>query len=607
MGRIKLLDKNLINQIAAGEVIERPASVVKELVENSIDAGATKINVDISNDCRDIRVADNGSGIHKDDIEKAFTRHATSKISIQEDLWNINTLGFRGEALASIISIAKVTCITKTKDDKNGNKAICENSEVKIIETGCDFGTTMEIKDLFYNVPARAKFLKNSKTEIGYIQEIMQGLAVSHPEIIFSLTNNGSVLLKTTGSDNLEVVISEIYNATLIKELKQVNNEDLQANIKIKGIASTPLYTRSNKKGIYIFVNGRSIKCPVCLKAIDNVYSNLIPKGKYPFVAISLFVPSEDVDVNVHPTKREVRYKETNLIYNFVYYSIKNALSEYRTSETITTYSQPEEVVFNKVETSANTENYSYQKPDFSKLSEQRKNSTSATKPFSSRFNDFQERVYIEKAASVTSDFVQQQFIKPAEVQIVQNRPQIIGQFKNTYILIEREEGLELVDQHIAHERYIYETLKENLEKNGEVSAQMFFTSAQTTLEPENIEKLEKNKEILEKQGYIFEINDNNVSIKQVPVVVAQNHAENIIEDVIECLNTNFDKVEDAMLIMSSCKGAVKAGQKLSTWQMSDIIEKWLTTKNPQTCPHGRPISKIIPTKEVAKFFLRNA
>jgi len=607
MGKIKLLDKNLINQIAAGEVIERPASVVKELVENSIDAGATRINVDISNDCRDIRVADNGSGIQKDDIEKAFTRHATSKISIQEDLWNINTLGFRGEALASIISIAKVTCITKTKDDKNGNKAICEDSEVKIVETGCDFGTTMEIKDLFYNVPARAKFLKNSKTEIGYIQEIMQSLAVSHPEVIFSLTNNGAVLLKTTGSNNLEVVISEIYNAALIKELKPVNNEDLQANIRITGIASTPLYTRSNKKGIYIFLNGRSIKCPVCLKAIDNVYSNLIPKGKYPFVAISLFVPSADVDVNVHPTKREVRYKETNLIYNFVYYSIKNALSEYRPQETIATYSQPEEIVFNKVETPLNTQNYSYQKPNFSKLNEPRKSMSSATKPFTSRFNDFQERVYIEKAASVSSDFVQQQFIQPAEAQIVQNRPQIIGQFKNTYILIEREEGLELVDQHIAHERYIYETLKENLEKNGEVSAQMFFTSAETTVEPENIEKLEQNKELLEKQGYIFEIKGNNVSIKQVPVVVAQNHAENIIEDVIECLNTNFDQVEDAMLIMSSCKGAVKAGQKLSTWQMSDIIEKWMTTKNPQTCPHGRPISKVIPTKEVAKFFLRNA
>lgn len=605
MGIIKLLDKNLINQIAAGEVVERPASVVKELVENSIDAGATKISVDISNDTRDIRVADNGSGIQKDDIEKAFTRHATSKISIQNDLWNINTLGFRGEALASIISIAKVTCVTKTKEDTNGHKAVCEESEVKISETGCDFGTTMEIKDLFYNVPARAKFLKNSKTEIGYIQEIIQGLAISHPDIVFSLTNNGSILLKTTGSNNVEVVISEIYNTALIKELKPVKNEDLQANIRITGVASTPVYTRSNKKGIYIFVNGRSIKCPICLKAIDNVYSNLIPKGKYPFVAISLYVPASDVDVNVHPTKREVRYKETNLIYNFIYYSIKNALSEFKPHEQYTDYSQPAEIVYNRIETSAQN---NYERTDFSKFSSSKSSSGVATKPFSTRFNNFEDRIYMEKAASISNnDAVQQHFLEPNEVEIVQNRPQIIGQFKNTYILIEREEGLELVDQHIAHERYLYETLKANFENNGEVSAQMFFTSLETPVEPENIEKLEKNKELLEKQGYIFEINGNNVAIKQVPAVVAQNHAEHIIEDVIECLNTNFDKVEDAVLIMSSCKGAVKAGQKLSMWQMSDIIEKWMTTKNPQTCPHGRPISKIIPTKEVAKFFLRNA
>ena len=218
MKRIKLLDKNLINQIAAGEVIERPASVVKELVENSIDAGATRIAIDISNDSRDIRVADNGFGISKEDIALAFARHATSKISNKNDLWKINTLGFRGEALASIISIAKVTCITKTKDDINGNKASCQESNVDVSETGCDFGTTMEIKDLFYNVPVRAKFLKNAKTEIGYIQEIVQGLAVSHPEIVFSLTNNNITLLKTTGSGTIEVVISEIYNNALINE-----------------------------------------------------------------------------------------------------------------------------------------------------------------------------------------------------------------------------------------------------------------------------------------------------------------------------------------------------------------------------------------------------
>ena len=595
MKRIKFLDKNLINQIAAGEVIERPASVVKELVENSIDAGATRIAVDISNNARDIRVADNGSGIHKDDIAAAFARHATSKISVQNDLWNINTLGFRGEALASIISIAKVTCFTKTKNDENGNKAQCSESEVVISPTGCDFGTTMEIKDLFYNVPVRAKFLKNPKTEIGYVQEIMQGLAISHPSIIFSLTNNGSTLLKTTGSNNLEVVISEIYNNALIKELKTVQNSDEQAFMRINGVVSTPLYTRSNRKGIYLFVNGRSVKCPILLKALDNVYSSLIPKGKYPFAVLSLTLNPEEVDVNVHPTKREVRYKETNLVYNFAYYSVKNALNEFKPTEPALTYEQLPQNTYVPMETS-------YTKPDFSSF---------ATKPthalnFSKSETYVPKKEYIPSSKNLDNASVQQ-FVLPVQedVKIVENQPQIIGQFKNTYILIEREEGLEIIDQHIAHERFLYETLKDNLKNNGTISSQMFFTSIQTFLDNESIEKLKKNKDVLSKQGYSFEIEGNNVSIKEVPVIVAQNHPENIINDVLECLNTNFDQVEDEILIMSSCKGAVKAGQKLSTWQMTDIIEKWQKTKNPQTCPHGRPISKIIPTKEIAKFFLR--
>ncbi|MCR4881767.1 MAG: DNA mismatch repair endonuclease MutL [bacterium] len=595
MNRIKLLDKNLINQIAAGEVIERPASVVKELVENSIDAGATRISVDVSNDCRNIRVADNGSGIHKDDISIAFMRHATSKIASQEDLWNINTLGFRGEALASIISIAKVTCTTKTKDATNGVKAVCKESEVSISETGCDYGTIMEIKDLFYNVPVRAKFLKNSKTEIGYIQEIMQGLAVCNPDRVFTLSNNGAVLLKTTGSNNLEVVISEIYNNALIKELKTVENTDAAAGMKVSGVASSPLYTRSNRKGMYIFVNGRSVKCPICLKAIDNVYSSLIPKGKYPFVAISLTLPHDDVDVNVHPTKREVRYKETNMVYNFVYYSVKNALSEFKPQEPSYNYDSAPEVIYNKVETPI-----TYEKTDFSKFASEL--------PYKNRpFCHEPEKTYVEKTYTPAVADVQQKFFVQPDSQVVENRPQIIGQFKNTYILIEREDGLELVDQHIAHERFLYETLKENYEKNGTISAQMFFTSEETELLPEEIEKLEKYKDVLEKQGYIFNINNNMVSVKQLPVVVAQNHVGDVLRDVLELLDTNFDQIEDKVLIMSSCKGAVKAGQKLSPWQMTDIIEKWMTTKNPQTCPHGRPISKIIPTREVAKFFLRNS
>ncbi len=596
MKRIKLLDKNLINQIAAGEVIERPASVVKELVENSIDAGATRIAIDISNDSRDIRVADNGFGISKEDIALAFARHATSKISNKNDLWKINTLGFRGEALASIISIAKVTCITKTKDDINGNKASCQESNVDVSETGCDFGTTMEIKDLFYNVPVRAKFLKNAKTEIGYIQEIVQGLAVSHPEIVFSLTNNNITLLKTTGSGNIEVVISEIYNNALINELKHLHNEDKQAFLEISGLVSTPLYTRSNRKGIYIFVNGRMVKCPICLKAIDNVYADLIPKGKYPFAVLSLTLKTEDVDVNVHPSKREVKYREPNLIYNFIYYSVKNALTAYKLPEKTLTYEKFSNS-FDIREISNTKEFWGTNFASFEKNSNKCYTQTKISKMNKSENNN----------SPATSAFLQQQTLAIEENNKLENKfTQIIGQYKNTYILVERPEGLEIIDQHIAHERYLYEMLKVNLANKGSISSQMFFTSAFVNLDNESIEKLEKHKELLEKQGYIFEIEENKVAIKQVPVIVAQNHADNIIEDVLNCVNTNFDKLEDEILIMSACKGAVKAGQKLSNWQMLDIIEKWQTTKNPQTCPHGRPISKIIPTKEIAKFFLRN-
>ncbi|MFA6990058.1 MAG: DNA mismatch repair endonuclease MutL, partial [Candidatus Gastranaerophilaceae bacterium] len=336
MKRIKLLDKNLINQIAAGEVIERPASVVKELIENSIDSGSTKISVEINNECRNIRVADNGSGINKDDIELAFSRHATSKIQTEKDLWNINTLGFRGEALASIISVSKVTCITRTKDSETGYKAECENSVVKITETGCAQGTIMEIKDLFYNIPARLKFLKKNQTEFAYIPEILQSLAISHPEIAFVLSSKGNTLLKTLGSGDIEATISEIYSTELIKELSVINLQDENSKISISGVTSSPEYTRSNKKAIYIFVNGRIVRCPVISKATETAYKDLIADNRYPFAVINLEVKPDEVDVNVHPSKKEVRYTNTNLIYGFVYSAVKNALEK-----TIKVYAQP--------------------------------------------------------------------------------------------------------------------------------------------------------------------------------------------------------------------------------------------------------------------------
>lgn len=326
MGRIVQLSKNVINQIAAGEVIERPYSVVKELVENSVDAGATKVSIEVANECRNIRVADNGSGIHPDDIILAFSKHATSKISSGEDLYNVKTMGFRGEALASIISISRLTCITRTEEFDFGTKVECENSEVKKSQTGCAVGTIMDIKDLFYNLPARLKFLKSQKTEFAYINELIQSLALVHTNVAFELKNNGKTIIKTTGQGDTLQVLKEVFSEDIAKNLREVFKTDKMSGLKISGFVSTPDYTRASKKDYYMYVNSRMVKCPIFQKSIDTAYKSLIG-SRYPFIILNLEVPPEDVDVNVHPTKKEVRYRNPNQIFNFIYSSIDMALS----------------------------------------------------------------------------------------------------------------------------------------------------------------------------------------------------------------------------------------------------------------------------------------
>ena len=330
MGRIVQLSKHVINQIAAGEVIERPYSVIKELVENSIDAGATRISVEVANECRDLRVADNGSGIHPDDILLAFSKHATSKIETSDDLFDIKTMGFRGEALASIISISKLTCITRTKDFDFGTKVECQNSEVKQVQTGCAVGTIMEIKDLFYNIPARLKFLKSPKTELSYITEFMQAVSLVHPEISFELKFNGKTVFKTTAQNEQIQTIKEIFSPEVASNLKPVLRTDKLSGLKMSGCVSTPDYTRASKKDYYLYVNSRLVKCPAFQKAVDTVYRNLIGNTRYPFVVLNLEISPCDVDVNVHPTKKEVRYKNPNQIFNFIYTSVDAALKSIR-------------------------------------------------------------------------------------------------------------------------------------------------------------------------------------------------------------------------------------------------------------------------------------
>ena len=605
MGRIVQLSKNVINQIAAGEVIERPFSVVKELVENSVDAGATRVSIEVSNECRNLRVADNGSGIHPDDILLAFSKHATSKISTGEDLYAVKTMGFRGEALASIISISKLTCITRTKDFDYGTKVECENSEVKKAQTGCAIGTIMDIRDLFYNLPARLKFLKSPKTEFAYISELIQSLALVHPDVAFELKNNGKVTLKTTGQNDLTQTVKEVFSDEIVKNLRQVLKTDRISNLKISGLISTPDYTRASKKDYYMYVNSRIVKCPIFQKSVDMAYKNLIG-SRYPFIILNLEIPPEDVDVNVHPTKKEVRYKNPNQIFNFIHSAIDMALSGYVEKE------QPQVI---QEEVAEQAELQLEVQQEIKQLQVINK-----TRPMMNFQPQNSDDVYVSSNQNLGYVFEEPKKEETPKTSVIKESPKheqarfvapsvpeiedvIIGQYKKTYILIEKEEGLEIVDQHIAEERYIYEKLKQS--KN--IDCQLLFISDVLEVSPSDKELLEHNRDKLSKFGYEIEfMSDHEVIFKKVPQILSKVAPKEILADILENISGDIDNIEEKILITTSCKAAVKANTYLNMFQMQEIIKNWRKCEKPFTCPHGRPISHIIEHKDIAKFFQRN-
>lgn len=592
MARIKQLSKHLINQIAAGEVIERPASVVKELVENSVDAGATKISIEITNECRNIRVADNGSGIHPDDIILAFSKHATSKIATDEDLYAIETLGFRGEALSSIISISKLSCTTRTKDFENGTKVTCENSEINKVQTGCAIGTIMDVKDLFYNIPARLKFLRNPNTEFSYIQEIVQAIALIHPDVAFELKKNGKTVLKTTAQQDLKRNIKELFPSNVVENLKEVLKTDNLAGLKISGYVSTPDFTRSSKKDFHIYINSRAVKCPIFQKSIDTAYKNLMASGKYPFVVLNLELPPSDIDVNVHPTKKEVRYKNVNQIFNFIISAILGGLSnntELKNSNTSTPY-------ISETIPSVNENIIAFQPKE------------KTIDVFYDKENDEMsindELPIYTPTNTYNADKVEQKQMFASVEKEPEPEENIVGQYKNTYILIELEDGLEIVDQHIAEERYIYE----KLQAEKQVTSQLLFISDILQVSATEAELIKENLDKFEKFGFGIEFtSDTELLFRKVPQLIAKTNPKEILSDILENIEGDIDNLEENILKTTACKASVKAGQKLSLWQMQEIIKKWRTTKLPYTCPHGRPVNKIIQHKELASWFQRNA
>ena len=429
--------------------------------------------------------------------------------------------------------------------------------------------------------------MKSAKTEFAYIQELVSTIALSHPEISFVLKNNGQIILSTAQNCDFATRINEVYGVDIENDFSEVHKTDKLSGIEINGFTSLPSYTRSSKKSYFTFVNSRMVKCPILIKAVDLAYKNTLPIGKYPFVAINLTIPPEDIDVNAHPTKREIRYKNPNQIFNFVQSAISQAISR-------TSLNTPEEPV------SQTKTNFSF--PSTSKddeyFIEDIKQSDVISKPFSPAATAVREPVvaavkeFRPAQATMTLDFAQPK---------VQEEIKIIGQYANTYILVENEAGLEIIDQHIAEERYIYEKLK----KENVIASQLILISETLEVEPSESVLIQNSQNILEKYGYKIEVlSPTKVIFKKIPQILSNRGLRDILTEILMNLrdsqNEGINTLEEKILITTSCKAAVKANTPLTVVQMEEIVRRWRTTSQPHTCPHGRTISHIIRHKDLA-------
>lgn len=583
MGIIRLLDEQTIDKIAAGEVVERPASVVKELLENAIDAGASIISVEIKNGGIDyIRVTDNGSGIAASDIKTAFLRHATSKITSAEELLSIHSLGFRGEALSSISSVSRVELFTKTKDDISGKRYVIEGSrEMAFEDVGVPDGTTIIVKNLFYNVPARRKFLKTAMTEGSYISEIMEHIMLSHPEIAFKYIVNGSVKLQSKGDGDVKSVIYELFGRDVLSLMVPVNYSE--GNITITGYVGKPELARSNHNYEIYFVNNRYIKSSLVNRALDEAYKSYLMLHKYPYAILYFDIPSDMIDVNVHPTKMEVRFLESEKLYDMIINAVKDALAD---KELIWDVSIPKEIVKPVKTVSENI----------------------IPEPFEvKRLDEIKRNVVLPPVRETveTETFEQIQFLS------AEARPQhkLIGQLFDTYWLVEFESNFYIIDQHAAHEKIRYEKLVRNYRQNindSQIISPPIIVSL--TLAEENV--LKTYLDDFNKAGFEIEhFGGSEYAIYGVPTELYGIKESDYFNELLDTLSSerthkDMDFVL-AHLASVSCKGAIKAGNKISYAEADALIDELLSLDNPYNCPHGRPVIISYSKAELEKKFKR--
>lgn len=629
MKKIAVLDQNTIDKIAAGEVVERPASVVKELVENAVDAGSTAITVEIKDGgISFIRVTDNGGGIPKEQVPLAFLRHATSKIQHVEDLLWISSLGFRGEALSSISAVSQMEVITKTPEALTGVRYIIEGGQEKALEEiGAPNGTTMLVRNLFYNTPARGKFLKTAMTEAGYVSSYMEQLALSHQNISFKYMVNGQTRLHTSGNANLKDVIYGIYGRDITRELVPVSIE--RSGISISGFIGKPVIARGNRNFENYYINGRYVKSKLLMKAIEEAYKPFMMQHKYPFVCLHYTIDGEAIDVNVHPTKMEVRFQNQGAVYNATYDMIQEALSGRELIPQVELEKPQEKPVRQNVsapepfETGFKQQTArqpqvapSYLKeeaaayvPEIPKAPEM---------PQSSKSVGIRPAVHVqvqEKPQEVEEPVVVQQ---PKQMELFDDkllskearaRHRIIGQLFDTYWLVEYENKFYIIDQHAAHEKVLYEKFRKEF-SNREIVSQMVSPPQVISLNLQEDMLMKAHMEVFQELGFeISEFGGREYSIHGVPADLYGCSVQDFFVEVLDGLEHENPRQASELLAgkiaTAACKAAVKGNNRLSYEEADQLIEQLLGLDNPYHCPHGRPTIVSMTKYELEKKFKR--
>lgn len=591
MSFVHVLDDNTINKIAAGEVVERPASVIKELVENAIDAKADRIEVEImAGGTSFMRVSDNGIGMSREDAEKAILRHATSKIVQVDDLQAIATLGFRGEALPSIASVSRFNLQTRQAGAELGTEIkITGGKTTEIGVAGCNLGTTIRVEDLFFNTPARKKFLKTNNTESGRINEFIIKLAISHPEIAFKLINNNKSSLATPGRGDLKETLQSIYGASVGQSLLPLEFED--EDIKLWGFVSKPSAIRSSRSWQTFIVNGRIIASRAIAKAIDNAYHALIPKSGYPLIALNIEVPQHTIDVNVHPQKTEMKFEDEGRIFKAVYKAVLDAVRPKGQVGQLGQLAAQADHVQQHVEKGLQELNFGQPVMNFP-LREEKPAMT---------WQEGTTALAQDKSVKSVQSVVDEEEKLPTAGMIP------IGQVDDTYIIAQDGDSLYIVDQHAAHERVLFDRFSAQAEH---IPSQQLLVHLILDFTTHESQIIEENLELLAGLGFGLEPSGpNQFRLMEVPADVPSSQAEEFIREVLasmeELHRPTAAELRQAVLATTACKAAIKAGFKLNYRQMEILLQELNDTAMPYTCPHGRPTIIKFSSDELAKMFKR--